>query len=443
VQWYLHNTGQTSENGIAGEAGEAGADIGASQPLPIPSGEVTLALLDSGIDFNHPDLDIQRLALNLGESGQAADGSDRATNGIDDDGNGYADDSIGWNFADNTNDTRDTLGHGTHLAGLLIAKPNNRIGIATPWQGIRVLPVSIFSSRRPSPPLETIAGAIRYAVDRGARVISASFGTPSDSPVLSEALRYAESHDVLVVSAVGNFRKNLDIEPSYPASYHFDHQIAVGATDRRDLPTLFTNFGSDVDIFAPGEEIISTALGGGYKALSGTSQACPLVAASAAMARALLPEKSAADIKRMILRSADGKSALLPFTSNPMRLNVGKLLRNEEGLRIEHHDFPSWESESAILESEHPYRSNLRKEWNVSAPAGAKRFRIFFSQFETQSTDFIEIKSPTGRVVSRISGTLPAFWSPVIEGASATITFVTDTFVSAWGWRIARVQFEQ
>lgn len=439
-QWYLQNTGQISKTGIAGEVG---ADIGAATERPeIPHAEgIILAVLDSGLALDHPDLNLQRLARNEGEFGAGADGKDRATNGIDDDGNGFVDDTIGWNFADNSNDLDDTLGHGTHLSGSLIAKSNNALGIAGAWSGFQLLPVKIFSSRRPAPTLETIAAAIRYAVNRGSKVISASFGTPSESPALREALLYAQAHDVLVVSAVGNFRKNLDAEPSYPASYNFSHQISVGATDRRDLPTLFTSFGTHVDIFAPGEEILSTALAGAYKELSGTSQSCPMVAASAAMARVLEPHLSAPEIKMRLLKAADERASLLPFTSHPRRLNLGKLLRNEEGSKIEHHDFSLWREESRVIESEHPYRAQLRHESTVKAPSGTSRFRIYFSRFETQSTDFVEIRSANGRVVTRLSGELPAFWSPVIDGETATLVFSTDAYVSAWGWRIEKIQF--
>lgn len=439
LQWYFRNFGQeVPPSGV----GTVGADI--VIPVPWPNqmaGEpVLLALIDSGIDVAHPDIDRDRLHVNSGELGLDSSGRDRSKNGVDDDGNGFVDDVSGWSFADDSALQTDSLGHGTHLAGLLIAKPDNALGMAVPWNGFMLLSLQIFSGSRPSVPVEKIADAIRYAVDNGAKVVSASFGTPTHSEHLLSALRYALEHDVLVVAAAGNFRKNLQEEPSFPASYRLPNLISVAASGNTDLASLFTNFGPEVDIFAPGESIVSTSLRAGFATRSGTSQACPLVAAVAAELRFRFPNLGAAEIKKRIVEGGDQRQGLVGFSRNGIRLNFRNALSGFSGVRL---DVPSEQDIRRLaypLESEHPYRGGLQTVRQVSLPEGVRSFRLNFDRFSTQSTDVLYIRDRSGRIVQQLSGELGAFRTAFIAGAGATLEFRTDAFVSDWGWRISSIE---
>ncbi|MBM3383362.1 MAG: hypothetical protein FJY29_13135 [Betaproteobacteria bacterium] len=442
AQWYFKNSGQPSPKGMQGVPG-ADIRVGALATLPrLPSTEdVVIAVIDTGLAQNHSDLDSTRLALNPGENGLDADGRSRASNGVDDDKNGFIDDHTGWSFADNNPNTSDTLGHGTHVAGLLMARTNNGNGIATPWHGIKILPLQIFSSRHPAPTAETIALAIRYAVERGARVISASFGTPSSSESMKAAIEMARERDVLFVSAVGNFRKNQDIEPSFPAGFNLDNQISVGATERRDLAAGFSSFGTLVDLFAPGEEILSLGLNNDFLIRSGTSQATPLVAAAAATARQLLPQATAQEIKQLLLDAADELPGLSGFSRTARRLNVENIIHKRTGLRQRKFDFETWKSKSVTLESEHPYRANLRQEYTIDPPEGSRFMRLEFSHFATQSSDTLEIIDADNKVISLLSGALGSLWTTVVPAQTLTLRFSSDQYVSDFGWKIGRIQY--
>lgn len=439
-QWHFENHGQISARG---KMGKTGADIRFTHTHGIPEtqNEIIIAVLDSGLEFSHPDLNADKIFLNRGEFGLDSNTQNKQNNGIDDDRNGYIDDIYGWNFADKTPHLTDSLGHGTHITGLLIARNNNGLGIAAPWKGIKVLPLQIFSGKRPSADSSTISAAIYYAVNMGAKVISASFGTPTPTEELRNAVRYAQSNDVIFVSAVGNMRMNHDLEPSYPSGFHLENQISVGAMERRGLPTNFTNFGNSVDIFAPGEDILSLSPSGAYAIRSGTSQACPLVAGAAATARLLYPHENALEIKNRLLNSADEREGLMGFVAKAKSLNIDNIVLNKTGARIPTSEFSTWKTLDLRMESEHPYRSNTSAKFNITLPPEARAFRLHFSRFITQSTDVVEIIDSENNVIASLSGTLNDFWSPVINGASTTVTFITDQYVSDFGWIIDRVEY--
>lgn len=439
-QWYFSNNGQVSPHGTVGVVG-ADIQFNLHEMIPETTDSVVVAIIDSGIDLNHPDVDLNKIYKNQAEWGVDENGTEKSSNRLDDDNNGFVDDAMGWSFADNSPLLTDAIGHGTHVAGLLVAQTNNKMGIGTPWRGIKVLPIQIFSGKRPSAEKRTIARAIRYAVDRGARVISASFGSPSPSEEIKQAVEYAALHDVVFVSAVGNFRKNHETETSYPAGYNFQNQISVGASERRDLAAVFSNFGRNVDIFAPGEEIISLSTGTTFAVRSGTSQACPLVAGAAATARVLNPNATASQIKELIMRGADEQKGLIGFSGSARRLNVDNVLLGKEGKRQPKPDFSSWQTQQMNIESEHPYRSNHRTSYDVKAPANTRFFRLHFKSFSTQSTDTLEIRNQENSVVALLSGELGERWSPVLAGDTAQLIFTTDKFVTDHGWLVDRIEF--
>lgn len=444
-QWFLENRGKASiAEQVLYKLPIAGADIRMPQRwenIPILQ-PVVLAVLDTGVDLAHPDIDPDKFFVNFGESGPDAFGADKCCNGIDDDRNGYVDDVRGWNFADNSAQQKDANGHGTHLMGMLGAMHDNGVGISSPWRGFKILPVQIFSGSHPSIPSEKIAAAIKYAVDMGASVISASFGTPSFNQVSLDAVKYAEEHNVLFISAVGNFRKNLNVEPNYPSGFGLANQIAVGASDSRDLAASFSSFGNSVDIFAPGENLVSLALNRRYALRSGTSQACPLVAATAAMIRAIHPHLSAPQVKERILNAADERQGLVGFAAEPKRISVVNALAGVDGYRLPRFEFSHWNTISVNVQSEHPYRHGQEVRFRIDAPAGTKNFRLHFSAIQTESRDILTLVSQDGWPVATYSGSMGALWSPVLSGASVAIILSTDAFVSEWGFAVDRIESE-
>lgn len=254
-------------------------------------GDITIALLDTGVSPTHPDL-----------AGKLLPGRDLAN---DDD------------------DPSDDEGHGTYTAGVAAANSDNGVGVAGVCWGCKILPIKVLN-RRGQGDDATIAAGIRWAVDRGARIISMSLGGPQDTHVMRDAVAYAHDHNVLIVAASGNGQED-DNAANYPAAY--PDVLAVAATTGNDTVTGFSTTGDFVDIAAPGVGIWSTLwdrrLGDTYGAANGTSAACPFVAGAAALVLTLRPDLSAGQLAEVLEASADDKG---PSGKDPQegygRLNV-------------------------------------------------------------------------------------------------------------------------
>jgi len=238
--------------------------------------EVTVAVLDTGVDANHPDL-TDALWQNIAETGLDTNGNDKRFNGIDDDGNGYVDDWRGWNTVAGNNNAADGQGHGTHLAGIIAATSNNGIGIAGIAPNARILPIKVLDNAGFGTYAQ-VAEGITYATDMGAPVIELGFGGTGSSQLMQDAIDYAMAHNVLVVAAAGN---SGDSTPYYPAAY--PGVMAVSAVDDSQTWAPFSSTGSHISLSAPGVGIYSTYPGGGYRTFSGTSMASAQVAGVAAL----------------------------------------------------------------------------------------------------------------------------------------------------------------
>jgi subtilisin family serine protease len=240
--WALHNTGQTG--------GTPDADIDAPEAwdLNIGSTDVVVAVIDSGIDYLHPDL-VDNMWINPGEV---------ADNGIDDDGNGYIDDVHGYDFYAKDPDPSDPQGHGTHCAGIIAARGNNGTGgTGVNWtcklMACRFL--NIFGSGSTYGAIE----AINYAVDNGADILSNSWGGYGYSAALEAVIQDANDHGVLFVAAAGNDGSDIDTANHFPSDANVPNVIAVAATDSNDALASFSNYGrQSVDLGAPGVAVLST-----------------------------------------------------------------------------------------------------------------------------------------------------------------------------------------
>ncbi|MCB0353980.1 MAG: S8 family serine peptidase [Bdellovibrionales bacterium] len=275
-------------------------------------GDVIVAVLDTGIDYTHPDL-ASNMWVNEGEI---------PGNGIDDDHNGYTDDVYGVDFANGDGDPFDDHGHGTHVAGTIGAVGNNDLGVVGVNWKVKLVALK-FLTASGSGTTFFLPDAIEYAVDNGVRVINASFGGRGDSQFLRNAIDYANKRGVLFVAAAGNFGTDNDSLPHYPSNYEFPNVISVAATDVDDHLGWFSNFGkSSVHLAAPGVQILSTLPGGRYGKLSGTSMAAPHVTGAAALVLSQYPEYTGQQVKDSLVNSVSGVSSLRTKTLSGGRLNV-------------------------------------------------------------------------------------------------------------------------
>jgi subtilisin family serine protease len=264
--WGLQNLGQTG--------GTPGADIRATQAWDIyTGGNVLVAIIDTGVDYNHPDL-AANVWVNPGEI---------PGNGVDDDGNGFVDDVRGWDFAYDDNNPIDDYGHGTHVAGTVGAVGDNAVGVVGVNWSVRILPIKFLDASGSGTHADAIA-AIEYATLMGARVMSNSWGGGPYSDAMYQAIASANSAGIVFVAAAGNSSSDNDVNPMYPAGYDLPNVVAVAATDANDQLAWFSSYGDNtVDLGAPGVDIVSTFPGGGYYSASGTSMACPHVSGAIAL----------------------------------------------------------------------------------------------------------------------------------------------------------------
>ncbi len=321
LQWALENTGQA----VGGVAGRPDADIDAFAAWDASLGAgVLVAVVDSGVEVSHPDL-APNVWANPGESGAG-----REANGVDDDANGLVDDVNGWDFVPDADgvgspDPGHGVGHGTHVAGILAARSGNGIGGAGVAPRASLMALDAFDSTSSSLPDYALAEAILYARDRGARIVNLSL-TGGFSQALSDAV--AASPGVLFVAAAGNSGVNVDAAPSYPCALGFPQVVCVAATNSLDQRAGLSNYGpGQVDLAAPGTAIASTYLGGQYAYLTGTSMATPAVAGAAALALAVRPNLTVAQLKSLLLASADRLAALSGLVGSGGRLNASGVVR--------------------------------------------------------------------------------------------------------------------
>jgi thermitase len=290
-------------------------DIDAPTAWGTRTGCAKVAVLDTGIDTDHPDL-----VANVYKS------EDKPNNGKDDDKNGYVDDAYGYNAIAGKGSGQDDNGHGTHVAGIVASRGNNANGNSGICWSSKLVAVKFMNSRGKGSTSDAIEG-IEYAVKKGLKIINCSFGSSSKSSALHDAVDYAQSHNALLVVAAGNDGKNIDKSPVYPASYTDSNILAVAASTSGDTLASFSNFGSEaVDVAAPGDDIFSTYMGGGYKVLSGTSMAAPYAAGLAAMLRKQESDASYGDLRYAVRHKVDKPPALSNKVAYDGRLNAQKAL---------------------------------------------------------------------------------------------------------------------
>lgn len=319
--WGLNNQGQV----INGVAGTPDADIDLPEALAHATvqTQVVVGIVDTGIDYNHPDLR-DNMWKNPGEI---------AGNNRDDDGNGFIDDVYGFNFVNNTGNPMDDDEHGTHVAGTIAASLNNSQGVAGIASGAAKLMAIKFLDANGSGTYANAIRALNYATMMSSRgvnlkVLNNSWGGYGTVPALEDAVNATNAAGMLFVASAGNESNDNDGEfKAIPASYAASNIISVAATNNLDELASFSNYGvATVDLAAPGVGILSTTPGNRYQSFNGTSMAAPHVAGALALAWACHPDKTSTEIQDALFGSVDALDSLDGAVATGGRLNVNNLL---------------------------------------------------------------------------------------------------------------------
>ncbi|MHC4125391.1 MAG: S8 family peptidase, partial [Planctomycetota bacterium] len=345
--WGMHNTGQTG--------GTADADIDAPEAWDIGTGsdEVVVAVIDTGVNYTHPDL-----AANMWTNEAEYNG----TPGVDDDGNGYVDDIYGYDFCNNDGDPMDDMFgiyHGTHCSGTIGGIGNNGEGVAGVNWNVRIMAVKFLDSGGRGWYSDAIL-AVEYATLMGANVTNNSWGGTGYSQGLKDAFDAAGAAGMLSAAAAGNSNQNTDFSPHYPSSFDSESIISVMATDHSDNKASFSCYGPvSVDLGAPGVVILSCKGGGWYQYLSGTSMATPHVAGACALLWSMNSAMTNDEVKDILLRTGDQIPALAGKCVSEGRLNLYQ----------------------AILETKAPW-IEIDPETGIISPGGSNDIDVTFDATE-------------------------------------------------------------
>lgn len=280
-----------------------GADINYNQAYTLYNSiknkkEVVVAIIDSGVDINHECLK-NNIWVNKKEI---------PNNFKDDDANGFIDDYFGWNFYDENNIVyvnQDIDIHGTHAAGIVAASYINGYGIkgiaSSDEQKVKIMPIKVLGANGKGS-VSSLVKAIKYAHDNGARICNISLGFYNDNSDLEEIISLYS--DMLFVVAAGNGLNfvgyDIDAKKVYPASYNYDNVLTVSSLAMDGMPYVSGNYGSSVDIYAPGTYILSTIPLNKFGYLTGTSMAAPFATGVAAMLMSVKPSLTAIEVKEII-----------------------------------------------------------------------------------------------------------------------------------------------
>lgn len=431
--WGIQNTGAADS---AGTIGLAGIDIGAEGAWDFTTGSknVVIAVIDTGIDFSHPDLAPQAWTNKKELNGKP---------GIDDDGNGYVDDVHGYDFANNKGDSTDDNEHGTHCAGTIGAKGNDGKGVTGVNWDVSLMAVK-FLDKQGSGSLANAIKAIDYARKMGAKITSNSWSGGAASDLLRKAIEATDKAGMLFIAAAGNEANDNDTTPTYPSTYAVPNVISVAAIDNRGRLASFSNYGiKTVHIAAPGVNVVSTIPGGGYDSFSGTSMATPHVAGVAGLMLANNPNLTAAEVKKQMLDSAR------PLYTLKKRVITGGMVSAYHALSgVRPPEDPNDPGQlknvtPTAFSSAHNYKESTRLEHTFTIK-GASKIAIRFRKFSTEiGYDTVSFFDASGAFVGALSGEQEAgVTSPLILGDTVTMKFASDETNNDYGFDVEAVLSE-
>ena len=414
--WGMNNVGQTGGLVDADiDAAEAWDKVYGSGEIVASATPVIVAVIDTGVDYTHPDL-ASNMWTNLGEI---------PGNGRDDDQNGYVDDIHGYDFVNRDGDPMDDHFHGTHVAGTIGAIGDNGIGVAGVSWSVQIMALKFLSADGGGYTSDAIA-ALNYAVRNGAKVSNNSWGGGESSQALFEAIRAAGEQNHIFVAAAGNESNDNDRFAAYPASYNLPNIISVAALDHQDQLAYFSNFGTrSVDVGAPGVNIYSTfptrmtdamryeGFQTHYETISGTSMATPHVAGLVSLVFEQHPDWSYEQVTTQIYETVDPVESLRR-TATGGRINaaaaVGNPVPDVRGPRVVN------SSPSGIVSRE------------------ASSIKVTFSEpvSDFDSTDIVSFNGPPVQSGGPATNLLEAITSVTGSGREYTINFNTQRALGSY-----------
>lgn len=278
--------------------------------------EVVVAVIDSGVDFDHPDLRATEWQ-----------NPNEILNGRDDDGNGLVDDLHGWDYVEKNRSATPSVSnsaayHGTHVAGIIAGAKNPSQKVAGVAPRVKIMSLKFLNNEKSGYTSNAIK-SIYYAINKKVKIINASWGSYNVSKSLQEAIQAAQKAGVLIVAASGNYGSNNNSKPFYPASYNFSNLLSVTASNKSDHWMSGINYGNrSVDFAAPGSRILSTDRNNGYKSRSGSSMAAPYAAGIAALALSIDKNSTYRELKSTLTDSADSLPVLKSRVIDGLRVNA-------------------------------------------------------------------------------------------------------------------------
>ncbi|HVJ64486.1 MAG TPA: S8 family serine peptidase [Bdellovibrionota bacterium] len=417
--WGMLNVGQQDSDKVAGVAG---ADIDATQAWELGTGskDVVVAIIDTGIDYNHPD---------LVDNVWSAPHPDPAVGGV----------IHGYNAINGSYDPMDDNEHGTHCAGTIGGVGNNGIGVTGVSWNVSMMGVK-FLSGSGSGTLADAIKAIDFATSQNVDVMSNSWGGGGFSQALKESIERASEKGIVFVAAAGNSSADNDTAPAYPATYDVPNVISVAATTNLDTLASFSSYGKrTVHVAAPGHNIVSTTPNNTYASFSGTSMATPHVSGAVALFKSQRGAgMSPTQIREEIQKTAERVNSLKKKVAfGGSRLNVYNLLADVAvpGPVVVPAD--QWSEMAPLaIETEHPYANNAKNEWRITGTG--KFMRLHFSAFDTENRyDAVYvINAQTREVLDTISGDKGAFVTEQLDASDVIVRFESDNTVNKHGFAI-------
>ena len=429
--WGLKNVGQKDSSG---KVGTPGMDIGVEQAWDITTGseKMVVAVIDTGVDFNHPDLKDNLWTNEAEANGQA---------GVDDDNNGVIDDIHGFNAITGNGNAQDDQGHGSHCSGTIGAKGNDGKGIVGVNWDVKIMAVK-FLSASGSGTLEDALKAIDYATKMGAKVMSNSWGGGGFSQTLFDAIKRSNDAGALFIAAAGNDNNNNDSRPTYPANYEVANIIAVAAIDNQGARASFSSYGKrTVHVGAPGVNVYSST-GGDYDSWSGTSMATPHVSGVAALVWGNEPVLTAVELKNRLLQTARPIAGLKGKTKTGGLVNAFYALTNKTP-EPDANDPANWRAQvlPTPVASASPYLKNTTQEFELKFD-GMAEFALYFETFDTEANyDTVQLFDIKGAAIQTLSGGNDDSYSAPITGGYVKIVFKSDGSVEKNGFKITKVAF--
>jgi len=436
--WGLVNTGDNEpvKAGSTRTPGKVGADINVTKAWGLTRGSknVIVAVIDTGVDYNHPDLKNQ-----MWVNEKEANGKE----GVDDDGNGFIDDIYGYDFANNDGDPLDGHSHGTHCAGTIGAEHDNGIGVAGVMKDVRIMAVKFLTDSGSGSTANAVK-AVDYATKMNVDIMSNSWGGGGRSQALEDAIKRAKEAGILFIAAAGNSKSNNDTRPHYPSNYNVENVISVAAHNAQDKLASFSCYGKKtVHIAAPGRNILSTVKAGAYKVYSGTSMATPHVSGIMGLYISAFGRQDFTVLKEKMNATSVYEKAYKNKLVSEGRINIYNMLVDHRPVRPAK---PTNDWKEALprdaIETPHPYLPSQTLEFEITKP-GAKFMRVVFEKIQTEPRyDYIEILDAGGNLVQRITGSFANKISDYVDGDYLKIRFKSDRSKELYGFKVKSYEYQ-